>query len=320
MAVKLIRTIQEATGLIREYQGLSTDVKPTLRVASGSKFYEVDTGDNYVFSPENINPVLAPTGWWIELEYFDTSTGTAVEADILDGKIAFVNNDEIVGSMPDNSADDVEIIDLDGTLIPLGYSDGTNSAVLATAQANRVIPGNLKHGITLLGVEGAYYGDILLQSISITTPATKLDYIEGELFDDTDMVVVATYSNGATKTITEYTVSPAIALEAADVEVVVSYTEVGVTVTDTQAITVGTLNSISVTTPPTKTVYVAGEIFDPAGMVVTASYTNGINAEVAGYTFAPAIALVVEDVAVTISYIEGLITETDTQAITVNPA
>lgn len=35
------------------------------------------------------------------------------------------------------------------------------------------------------------------------------------------------------------------------------------------------LVSIAVTTPPTKTRYLSGESFDPAGMVVTATYSNG---------------------------------------------
>ena len=35
------------------------------------------------------------------------------------------------------------------------------------------------------------------------------------------------------------------------------------------------LVSIAVTTPPTKTRYLSGESFDPAGRVVTATYSNG---------------------------------------------
>lgn len=35
------------------------------------------------------------------------------------------------------------------------------------------------------------------------------------------------------------------------------------------------LESISITTPPDNITYLPGEVFDPAGMVVTASYSNG---------------------------------------------
>jgi len=49
-----------------------------------------------------------------------------------------------------------------------------------------------------------------------------------------------------------------------------------VTVIDPAAV----LTGIAVTTPPTKTVYVIGEDFDPAGMVVTATYDDGLTREV----------------------------------------
>jgi len=44
------------------------------------------------------------------------------------------------------------------------------------------------------------------------------------------------------------------------------------------------LTSIAVTTLPTKTAYIIGEDFNPAGMVVTAAYDDGSTAIVAGYT------------------------------------
>ena len=43
--------------------------------------------------------------------------------------------------------------------------------------------------------------------------------------------------------------------------------------------TVKTVKSIEITTPPTKTEYMAGDKFDPTGMVVTAHYTDGTTAD-----------------------------------------
>jgi len=45
--------------------------------------------------------------------------------------------------------------------------------------------------------------------------------------------------------------------------------------------------SIAITTPPSKTTYFAGQTFDRAGMVVTATLTDGSTAPVAGYEIAP---------------------------------
>lgn len=80
------------------------------------------------------------------------------------------------------------------------------------------------------------------------------------------------------------------------------------------------LTGIAITTPPTKTAYNAGETFDPAGMVVTATYSNGAKLTNPSYTFSPAGALAASDKAITITYTEGGVTKTATQAISVKAA
>lgn len=82
------------------------------------------------------------------------------------------------------------------------------------------------------------------------------------------------------------------------------------------------LESIAITTEPDKTVYTAGQSFDPAGMVVTGHFvdaddnTNTKDEEVTGYTITPDGALAETDDHVTITY-QG---KSATQAITVNAA
>ena len=82
------------------------------------------------------------------------------------------------------------------------------------------------------------------------------------------------------------------------------------------------LESIAITTEPTKTTYTEGQSFDPAGMVVTGHFvdaddnTNTKDEEVTGYTITPNGALATTDTQVTITY-QG---KTATQSITVNVA
>lgn len=76
------------------------------------------------------------------------------------------------------------------------------------------------------------------------------------------------------------------------------------------------LASIAITTPPTKTQYANGEAFDPAGMVVTATYADESTAVVAGYTWVPQ--TITSAGNVTISYAEGGVTKTATQAVTLS--
>lgn len=77
---------------------------------------------------------------------------------------------------------------------------------------------------------------------------------------------------------------------------------------------------IEVTTKPTKTSYLAGDSFNNAGMVVTASYGTGqavlATAEVSGYSVSPSV-LTDGTTSVTITYSEGGETCTTTLAVTV---
>ena len=166
---------------------------------------------------------------------------------------------------------------------------------------------------------------LTLDRIEITTAPDTTEYTAGQTFDPTGMVITAYYFdsgdlNGAV--VTKYTVSPAGGLATTDTSVTISYTEGNITKTVTQAITVSaaatkTLNSIAITTAPTTTTYTAGQGFDPAGMVVTATYSDNTTAEVSGYKVSPYGALATTDTYVTISYTEGNITKTALQSITV---
>ena len=77
------------------------------------------------------------------------------------------------------------------------------------------------------------------------------------------------------------------------------------------------LDSIAVTTPPTKTSYLSGERFNPAGMVVTATYSNGAKLAATGYAVEPSGPLSDGMTSVTIRYTEGGVSCTAIQPITV---
>ena len=158
-----------------------------------------------------------------------------------------------------------------------------------------------------------------LSSIKVTTEPNKVKYIEGQNFDTTGMKVTATYDNGTTKEVTGYTVTDGNNLTIGKTSVTISYTENGVTKTVTQAITVKqkTLSSIRITTAPSKTTYMQGQNFDTTGMKVTATYDNGTEKEVTGYTVTDGNNLALGKTSVTISYTENGVTKTVTQAITV---
>ena len=77
------------------------------------------------------------------------------------------------------------------------------------------------------------------------------------------------------------------------------------------------LESIAITTPPDNITYLPGEVFDPAGTVVTASYSNGATLTATGWTYSPSGALPEGTSEVEIIYTEAGVTKTAVQAITV---
>ena len=77
-----------------------------------------------------------------------------------------------------------------------------------------------------------------------------------------------------------------------------------------------TITGISITTLPAKTNYLKGDSFNPEGMVITATYTNGTTVTVNnGYTISPAGALAESHTLITVNYLG----KTATQAIRVYP-
>ena len=79
---------------------------------------------------------------------------------------------------------------------------------------------------------------VSLNSISIYTPPAKTEYVEGEKFDPTGMVVSANYTDNSSREVTTYTYTPSGNLAVSDNEITVSYTEEGITRTATQKISV----------------------------------------------------------------------------------
>lgn len=81
-----------------------------------------------------------------------------------------------------------------------------------------------------------------------------------------------------------------------------------------------TLESITVTTGPTKTTYEVGEKLDTSGMVVTAAYSDKSTAEVTDYTVSEIDMTTTGEKEVTVTYTEGDVTQTATFNITVSEA
>ena len=76
------------------------------------------------------------------------------------------------------------------------------------------------------------------------------------------------------------------------------------------------LESIAIVEPPLKTSYRPDERFDPAGMLVRATYSNGATLDVGGYTVSPQV-MTLGTTYVTVTYTEGGVSRTARQEVTV---
>lgn len=115
-------------------------------------------------------------------------------------------------------------------------------------------------------------------SLELQQPPTKTQYLVGEQFDATGMVVIAHYTDETQKEVTtQLTLSPAGPLALGDTQVMLAYGSLSLAVPVTVE-NPPVLVSIAVTTPPDQLNYVSGTQFDPTGMLVTGYYSDGSSA------------------------------------------
>lgn len=117
------------------------------------------------------------------------------------------------------------------------------------------------------------YSDISITGISVTTLPNKTTYYQKELFDSTGMVVTATTNTGDSVETTDYKVS-GFDSETAGTKTI-TVTAGAVSTTFEVAVLEETLTGITVTALPTRTEYHINGEFDPTGIVVSASTSDG---------------------------------------------
>ncbi len=165
---------------------------------------------------------------------------------------------------------------------------------------------------------GGGSGSLKLESLAITKPPIKTTYKSGESFDPTGMVVTASYGYGITSDVTGYTVSPSV-LTDGTTEVTITYTEGRATKTASTPVTVEkVLVGIEVTTNPTKMAYDYLESFEPNGMAITATFSDGSTSGVTGYTYPSTAFSTLGSQAVELSYTYEGVTKSTSLNVTVN--
>lgn len=89
----------------------------------------------------------------------DTTDATAAVAEVMKDKTFYARGSKMTGTMPNNGAVAGKIATKDGVYtVPQGYHDGSGTVGIDNAEKAKIIPANIREGISILGVIGEMSG------------------------------------------------------------------------------------------------------------------------------------------------------------------
>ena len=106
----------------------------------------------------------------------DTSDDTAAVGEILSGKTAHARGALLTGTMPNNGAQMGSISTKEQeVIIAQGYHDGSGKVSISDDEQAKLVPSNIREGITILGVEGTMSGSesVVAQARTVTPKFTQ---------------------------------------------------------------------------------------------------------------------------------------------------
>ena len=114
----------------------------------------------------------------------NTQPANAAASEILLGKTAGVKGAMVTGTMPNNGAVTGTIASKDEEYtIPKGHHDGSGKVSISSEEKAKLIPDNIRDGITVLGVVGAMSGtEGAVPQAKTVTPST----VQQEILPDTE--------------------------------------------------------------------------------------------------------------------------------------
>ena len=178
--------------------------------------------------------------------------------------------------------------DFSGCQVRICYKNGTEETIDVTA---RMTEGG---DINRLGTQTITYSllnksvdftvkviPVEIESIVVSSMPNQTIFVEGKPISIEGLEIKAIYNNGDEQSVTDYTLSE-LPTSIGKYSIEVSYS--GCTTSFEIEIVKKSAVSIRVKADPEKTTYVIGQVFDPTGMVVEATFDNDDVLEVSDYT------------------------------------
>ena len=123
----------------------------------------------------------------------NTSEDTAAVGEILSGKTAHARGALLTGTMTNNGGVTGTISTKAGQYtVPQGYHDGSGKVGISSAEQAKIIAGNIKAGVEILGVTGSYGGEAISAQSKSATPSWSQQTIQPDSgYDYLSAVTVA---------------------------------------------------------------------------------------------------------------------------------
>lgn len=109
----------------------------------------------------------------------NSEDATVAVAEMLNGKTAYARGSKITGTMPNNGAVTKTIsTKAQEVSIAQGYHDGSGKVSISSTEQAKIIPTNIRDGVTILGVTGTMSGTEGARAQTKTvTPTTKVQNV-----------------------------------------------------------------------------------------------------------------------------------------------